>query len=126
MKANPHTHSNKPLRNMYWALFMILGIQACDLPHITPPDRPAEREYATRILDIVYTPNPLVSGDSATFKAVIKDSLETGFLYHWMMVNQTVNDSSNTIRVLVNLEPGEYNHSLVILKTQKKTATKTL
>lgn len=115
------------IRLVFYLLGSISILSGCiQFPESEPPTRPPEQETATRILDIVYTPNPLVSGDSATFKAVIRDSLQSGFLYSWGMSNKVINDTTNIAKVLIDLNPGEYNFSLIVMYPSKQAAIKNI
>lgn len=50
--------------------------------------------WETEILRVQIDPNPVVAGETVTFRCIIKDSLDTSFYYLWI-VNK---DSSNQIR----------------------------
>lgn len=119
--------TQSPILRLTWLICLVLiSVNACDIgfPNDTPREPPPEKTYATEILGIEFSPNPLVSGDSATFKAVIKDSLKTGFTYSWGMSNVAINDTINPVKVLVDLPPGSYRFSLRITYPQTYSSLK--
>ena len=47
------------------------------------PDPIEEPILQTEILDVIVTPETLAVGDTATFRCIIKDSLDTRFTFNW-------------------------------------------
>ena len=84
------------------------------------PDPPAQ----TEIVRIEVIPNPVAAGDTALFRAIIEDSLDTRFRYSWTGDGgrfagveprfRSVTVDTNSIRWIAPREPGTYRPSVTI------------
>lgn len=112
---------NQPFRSalLTVGLTLVIAITACDF-EITPPDPPPPP--VTEILRVEYTPMQIHTGDSVTFKVVIKDSLLSGLLYRWYAANQLLVESTTpTTKVLIELPPRNYTFDIFVLRPNSHT-----
>lgn len=109
-----------PVLNRYF-LFLLISVcaVACQWeetpPYQTPPP-------VTEILRVEYKPMQIHTGDSVTFKVVIKDSLLSGLLYRWYAANQLLVESTTpTTKVLIELPPRNYTFDIFVLRPNSHT-----
>jgi len=108
-----------PVLNRYY-LFLLLSVcaVACQWeespPYQTPPP-------VTEILRVEYTPMQIHTGDSVTFKVVIKDSLLTGLEYLWFLKGSVVKTTKPILKTLIDLGPGKYNFDVSVSKPNTQT-----
>lgn len=118
---NTKNAKNQPLRSAWLTLvsILVIALSACDF-EITPPDPPPPP--VTEILRVEYTPMQIHTGDSVTFKVVIRDSLRTDLLFEWYFGRYpllTVN--TKDARVLFDHVPGEYPSSVRVFLPHSTT-----
>ena len=111
---------NQPLRSalLTFAAILVLSLTACDF-EITPPDPPPPP--VTEILRVEYTPMQIHTGDSVTFKVVIKDSLLGGLEYQWFLKGSVVKTNKPILKTLIDLDPGKYNFDVSVSKPNTQT-----
>ena len=84
------------------------------------PDPPAQ----TEIVRVEVMPNPVAAGDTALFRAILEDSLDSRFKYTWhrdagRFVGadsqfRFVDTDTNSIFWIAPQEPGEYRNSISV------------
>jgi hypothetical protein len=88
------------------AVFAALGCDGFE-PEPAPPVN------ATTILSLDVIPNPVVSGDSLTFRAVVADSLRDDLLFSWFIAGRPFFQTRTSVHRTVATEaPGVYNVSV--------------
>lgn len=76
----------------------------------------------TEILRVEYTPSQIHTGDSVTFKVVIKDSLHTDLLYEWYFRKYPLVQANEPYtKALIDLSPGEYGFFVAISRPNSQT-----
>lgn len=113
---------NQPFRSalLTVGLTLVIAITACDF-EITPPDPPPPP--VTEILRVEYTPMQIHTGDSVTFKVVIKDSLLSGLMHRWYLGTNYIETSSpQTMQVIANA-PGHYSFWVSVRKPNSQTTS---
>lgn len=86
-----------------------LGSLGCDgfEPGAPPPTN------ATTILSLEVVPNPVVSGDSLTFRTVVADSLRDDLLFSWFIAARPFLQTRTSVhRTVATESPGVYNVSV--------------
>lgn len=84
------------------------GFEGTDVP----PENPL-----TVVLDVRVNPNPVAQGDTAVFKAVIRDSTDDSFRFAWSLSGQnTVVTEGPTLRWLAQVVPGSYSGVVSVRK----------
>lgn len=109
-----------PVLNRYF-LFLLISVcaVACQWEETPPYQTP---QPVTEILRVEYTPMQIHTGDSVTFKVVIRDSLRTDLLFEWYFGRYpllTVN--TKDARVLFDHVPGEYPSSVRVFLPHSTT-----
>ncbi len=91
-------------------LIAVLGALGCD--GYGPPEAPPLIN-ATTILSLEVVPNPVVSGDSLTFRAVVADSLRDDVRFNWFIAGRPfLLTRTSVYRTVATEPPGVYNVSL--------------
>jgi len=73
---------------------------------------------ATEILRVEVEPNPVAAGDTAVFTCVIRDSLESGFTFTWVLKNHNgyvttvTTTDTNQYRWEAPSDTGRYAHEV--------------
>ncbi len=74
---------------------------------------PPSPTAATTILSLEVMPDPVVSGDSLTFRAVVTDSLRDDLLFGWFIAGRPFLQTRTSVHRTVATEaPGVYNVSV--------------
>lgn len=108
-----------PVLNRYF-LFLLISVcaVACQWeetpPYQTPPP-------VTEILRVEYKPMQIHTGDSVTFKVVIRDSLLSGLEYSWFLGIPTIKTNNPTLKSRVNLAPGNYDFHVLVSRPNTET-----
>jgi len=120
MDMNTKNAKKQPLRSalLTLGLTLVIAITACDF-EITPPDPPPPP--VTEILRVEYTPLQIHTGDSVTFKVVIKDSLLSGLMYRWYLIGGHFETTVPVTRVKINSQPGEYAFAVSVYRPNSQT-----
>jgi len=87
------------------AFFLFLG--ACDISY-GGGEHDDRRPLQTRILEVLIEPDPIKVGETATFTAIIEDSLDTRFQYTWHIVGITETQEKNQIEWIADIDPGRH------------------
>lgn len=98
------------LSSVVYAFAFLLLLSGCDFPGGTKEDGPPPLQ--TKILEVRIEPNPVAVGDTATFTAIIRDSLDTTFKFMWFLDAPTQVTEENSIQWLADVEPGQYSFSV--------------
>lgn len=81
----------------------------CETGGLVEPPRPQ-----TRILDVRVDPNPIPTGDTATFTAIIEDSLDATFRFTWLIRGQgPAETAENTLRWPAEVAPDTYTAAVI-------------
>ncbi len=87
----------------------VLGPLGCDGFEPEPPP-PVN---ATTILSLEVVPNPVISGDSLTVRAVVADSLRDDLRFTWFIgLQPTVVTRTSAYRTVASQPPGVYRASV--------------
>jgi len=117
---------NKILRQFLAALLLVGLFHACDFfKHTYPPPEPPPQ---TQILRIDIIPNDtLAPGDTATFRCVIADSLDTRFIFTWGIDKKNgtelIKTDTNSIQWVAPKNSKIYTHNVSVNNGSKDSTS---